>query len=172
MSRCIRIGHTFAWAGLQWVGQGVVRHEWGVLNTASAAFSHHEGSMVTRVAVQSRGPRRGNLPHFRGQPRHTCVCLCACTCKQTAYYTYYLHPPRPINPSSPARAAPDDSEWAASKLGCRQPCGRWRGVQSGVLEGWNKQSLQSGKARGQGRFRSSKTEQTFVSKKCLKVKPK
>ena len=28
-----------------------------MLNTASAAFSHREGSMVTWVAVQIRGPR-------------------------------------------------------------------------------------------------------------------
>ena len=33
----------------------VVRHEWGVLSTASAAFSHSEGSKVPGVAVQSRG---------------------------------------------------------------------------------------------------------------------
>ena len=37
--------------------QWVVRQEWGVLNTASVAFPHREGSMVTQVAVQSRGPR-------------------------------------------------------------------------------------------------------------------
>ena len=36
---------------------GVVRHEWGVLITASTAFSHREGSMVTWVPVQSLGPR-------------------------------------------------------------------------------------------------------------------
>ena len=35
----------------------VVWQEWGVLSTASAAFSlsHSEGSRVPRVAVQSRG---------------------------------------------------------------------------------------------------------------------
>ena len=35
----------------------VVRHEWGVLGTASAAFlfSLHEGNRAPRVAVQSRG---------------------------------------------------------------------------------------------------------------------
>ena len=58
----------------------IVWHEWGVLNTVSAAFSHREGSMVTRVAVQSRGPRarghspRGNLPPA-GQPRRMHVCV-------------------------------------------------------------------------------------------------
>ena len=50
MSRCIRIGHI----RVSGTAVGVVRHEWGVLNTASAsaAFSHREGSKVTRVAAQ------------------------------------------------------------------------------------------------------------------------
>ena len=57
MSRCIRIGHIRVSGTAVSIEQGVVRHEWGVLNTASAASSHREGSMVTQVAVQSRGPR-------------------------------------------------------------------------------------------------------------------
>ena len=80
---------------------GVVRHEWGVLNTATAASSHREGSMVTGVAVQSQGPRNThrevtNLPPA-GQPRRACVWLCACICRQTAYYTYYLQPYTPTH---------------------------------------------------------------------------
>ena len=35
-------------------------HEWGVLGTASTAFSHCEGNKFPRVAVQSQGP--GSTP--------------------------------------------------------------------------------------------------------------
>ena len=34
-----------------------MRHEWGVLNTVSAAFSHREGGMVTRVAFKAEGQK-------------------------------------------------------------------------------------------------------------------
>ena len=49
----------------------------GCVNTASAAFSHREGSMVTRVAIKSRGPRNTHreVPPA-GQPRHMHACGC------------------------------------------------------------------------------------------------
>ena len=45
MSRCIRIGQICV-SGTDVHRTEVVRHDWGVLNTASAAYSHLEGSMV------------------------------------------------------------------------------------------------------------------------------
>ena len=92
-------------------------HEWEVLKTASAAFSHREGSMVTRVAVQSRGPRSTHRVvtylHHMAAPPYACVWLCvrvrACADKQLAVLITYTHPYQSTH-SSPARAAPDDSE--------------------------------------------------------------
>ena len=101
MSRCIRIGHTFAWAGLQWVGQGVVRHEWGVLNTASAAFSHREGSIVTRVAVQSRGPRNTHrereVTYLQLGSPAICMRVAVCLHMQTNGLLYLLPTPTQTN---------------------------------------------------------------------------
>ena len=44
----------------------VVRHEWGVLNTASAAFSHREGSMVTWIIARVGYNNRCRLCVRRG----------------------------------------------------------------------------------------------------------
>ena len=62
---------------------GGVRHEWGVLSTASAAFSHREGSMVTQVAVTPAG-----------QPRHmlACGCVLEYADKRLTIFITYTHP--------------------------------------------------------------------------------
>ena len=88
-------------SGTAVIGQGVVKHVWVAPNTASAAFSHREGSMVTQVAIQSRRPRNTHreVTYLQlGSPvKMACVWLCACICRQMAILIY-LHPPRSICP--------------------------------------------------------------------------
>ena len=66
-----------------------------VLNTASS-FSHLEGSMVTRVAVQSRGPRNTHreVTYLQQQPRHmhACGCVLAYANKRLTILITYTHP--------------------------------------------------------------------------------
>ena len=74
-------------------------HEWGVLNTASAAFSHREGSMVTRVAVQSRGPRNTHCEVTYLQLGSPAICMRVAVClhKQTNGLLYLLPTPTKTN---------------------------------------------------------------------------
>ena len=67
MSRCIRIGHirvngTAVSTGGSQARVGCAEH--------SVCFLHREGSMVTRVAVQSRGPRNTHreVTYLLGSP--------------------------------------------------------------------------------------------------------
>ena len=53
-----------------------------MLNTASAASSHREreGSMVTRVAAQSRGPRNTHREVTDLQLGSPAICMCVAGC--------------------------------------------------------------------------------------------
>ena len=100
-----------------------------MLNTASAAFSHREGSMVTRVAVQSRGPRnthRGNLPPA-GQPRHmhVCGCVLAYADKRLTTRITYTH----TTHSSPCNGQQRVGGWGHSSPQQERRC--WQGTQPG-----------------------------------------
>ena len=70
-------------SGTAVIGQGVVKHVWVAPNTASAAFSHREGSMVTQVAVTPAG-----------QPRHmlACGCVLEYADKRLTIFITYTHP--------------------------------------------------------------------------------
>ena len=66
----------------------VGRHEWGVLNTASAAFSHSEGSRVTWVAIQSRGSRSTHREVTYFQLVSPAICVCVWL--YLTIYRYYI----------------------------------------------------------------------------------
>ena len=56
----------------------MVRHEWGVLGTASAASSHCEENMVPWVVVQSRGPRSTHREATYLQLGNPAICVYVC----------------------------------------------------------------------------------------------